>query len=170
MYFKVNYKMHLICIAIAYLMVLPLNDMLNSAVDGYIVSGFFDYPTSWPIVNIYAFLMVLMVPISVVHELLHGIMYGFFGGKPVFGFKLIYAYTMETTGIKLSRNKFAAVLAAPLVVISLLTAFSSLWIIKFVFVLNILGASGDIYMLGIVAALTKDCLIVDRKDGFEVFA
>lgn len=36
-----------------------------------------------------------MIPITLIHELIHGCAYATFGGKIKFGFKGIYAYAQE---------------------------------------------------------------------------
>ena len=45
--------------------------------------------------NLYINIFVLLVIVSIIHEMIHGILYIYFGGKVKFGFKLLYAYTME---------------------------------------------------------------------------
>lgn len=53
------------------------------------------------------------------YELIHGCTYQLFDGKVKYGFKGIYAYAQETSGIILHRTRFLIVLLAPLTFISL---------------------------------------------------
>ena len=109
-----------------------------------------------------------MIPISIVHEEIHGVAYKLFGGKIKYGFKGIYAYTMETSGKEILRVKFLIVLLAPLATMSVLSLFLPSWLGGMIFLLNLLGASGDIYMSLFLCKFNCDSKITDRIYGFDV--
>ena len=94
--------------------------------------------------------------------------YKLFGGKVKYGFKGIYAYTMETSGEEILRVKFLMVLLAPLVAMSVLSLFLPSWLGGMIFLLNLLGASGDIYMALFLCKFSYDSKIIDRIYGFDV--
>ena len=92
-------------------------------------------------------ILILMVPINLVHQLIHGIAYSLFGGRIKFGFKGICAYTQEVSGSVLHRTKFLALLLAPSTVILVLTIFIPNSIGTVIFLFNLLGSIGDILWL-----------------------
>ena len=120
------------------------------------------------IMNFFISIILLMVPISIVHEGIHGAAYKLFGGKVRFGFKFIYAYTQEISEKPLLRVKFLMVLLAPLTAMSVLSLFLPSWLGEMVFLLNLLGASGDIYMALFLCKFNYQSKIIDRNYGFDV--
>jgi hypothetical protein len=109
-----------------------------------------------------------MLPMSVYHELIHGISFKLLGGKVVYGFKGIYAYTQEVSGKKIRRNMFLIVLLMPLTVISILCFFVNSRIFDMVFLLNLLGSSGDIFLGLSLSKYNSKSFIIDRKYGYDV--
>ena len=109
-----------------------------------------------------------MIPISIVHEAIHGLAYKSFGGKVKYGFKGIYAYTQEISEMPIDRIKFLIILLAPLAIMSIMTLFLHLWLGGMIFFLNLLGASGDLYMSFKLIRYDSNSKIVDRKYGFDV--
>jgi len=91
-----------------------------------------------------------------------------FGGKVKFGFKGIYAYTMEISGKKMTRLQFLVVLLAPLTCISILSLLFAAWLGELIFYLNLIGSSGDIYMALFLCGFSYDSKIIDRSYGFDV--
>jgi len=109
-----------------------------------------------------------MIPISIVHEGIHGLVYKVFGGKVKYGFKGIYAYTQEISEMPIDRVKFLIILLAPLAVMSIITLLLPLWLGGMIFFLNLLGASGDLYMSYKLIKYDYNSKIIDRKYGFDV--
>lgn len=103
-----------------------------------------------------------MVPITLVHEIIHGIVYIIFGGKIKFGFKGIYAYTQEISGVILHRTKFIAILLAPVTIISLSTLLITSSLGLLIFLLNFLGGTGDIVMAIYLCKSKENIYIKDR--------
>ena len=112
--------------------------------------------------------LILMIPITLVHEIIHGIAYIIFGGKIKFGFKGIYAYTQETCGVILHRTKFAVILLAPVTTISLITLFITSSLGSLIFLLNFIGSTGDIIMATYLCKSNANSYIKDREYGFDV--
>ena len=121
MSFKLTWKSHVICMLISVILVLIMNPIFDGILGDLFYQDIIYYPTNNLIVNFCIYIMVLMVPISIVHEIIHGAAYKLFGGKVKFGFKGIYAYTMEISGKKIPRLQFLIVLLAPLTVILILS-------------------------------------------------
>lgn len=109
-----------------------------------------------------------MIPITIVHELIHGTTYRIFGGKVKYGFKGIYAYTHEVSELALDRSKFLVVLLAPVVIISLVSLCLPIWLGGMIYFLNLLGSVGDLYMAFILCRYRNESRIIDRKYGFGV--
>ena len=109
-----------------------------------------------------------MIPIGVMHEGIYGLAYKAFGGKVKYGFKGIYAYTQEVSEIPIERTKFLIILLAPLTVMSIATLLLPIWLGGIIFLLNFLGASGDLYLSFILMRYEWNSKIVDKKYGFDV--
>lgn len=168
MSFKITWKTHFICYVFALLISLVMNDFVNLIFDNYFLQEFILYPTRRIIANFYIQITVLMVPITMIHELMHGAAYRIFGGKVKYGFKIIYAYTHEVSEVALNRSKFLVILLAPVVIISLLSLLLPAWIGGIIYFLNLLGSIGDLYMALILCRYRFDSKIIDRKYGFDV--
>jgi Protein of unknown function (DUF3267). len=96
-------------------------------------------------------------------------MFTLFGGKVRYGFKIIYAYTQEISEMPIQRYKFIIILLMPTLVISFASLLLPAWLGGMVFFLNLLGASGDIYMtLLLLLRYRNKCKIIDRRYGFDV--
>jgi len=105
---------------------------------------------------------------TLVHEVLHGLMYILFGGKVKFGLKLVCAYTVETSGVILHRTKFLIVLLSPLTIISLLSLFLGSGFGGLIFIFNLLGSTGDLLMAFYLCKGDEKSYIVDRPYGFDI--
>jgi hypothetical protein len=168
--FKVTWKTHIKIIILSYLFTLVFNNVVNSILDRFIMKDFILSPTKYIILNFYLYIILLLIPITVLHELLHGLIFKLFGGKIEFGFKLICAYTKEISGISIKRVKFIIILLTPLIIISILSIFLPVYIGGIVFLINFLGSSGDIYMVIYLLRFNNKCEIIDRDYGFDVVA
>lgn len=114
------------------------------------------------------YIMAILIPITLLHELIHGVTYMLFKGKIRIGFKGIYAYCQETSGVELAREKFLLVLLMPVTLISLLSMILPFKIGLQIYLLNLLGSSGDLYMAFWLCRLKSDTRIVDKIYGFDV--
>lgn len=168
MSFKISWKTHVICIFIAIIIVEILGSTADNIMDNFFLRPFIFYPTKFVVVNFYLYALLLMVPISVIHEGIHGLAYKVFGGKVKYGFKGIYAYTMEISELPINRTKFLIILLAPLTVMSILTLLMPSRLGGVIFLFNLLGASGDLYMSFKLIRFGSTSKIVDRIYGFDV--
>ncbi|MDF2673324.1 MAG: hypothetical protein K0R09_1589 [Clostridiales bacterium] len=120
------------------------------------------------IIKFYGFIIILLIPIVLIHELIHGTIYTIFGGKVRYGFKGVYAYTQEISEIPIEKKKFVLILLAPLIIISPITILAPNWFGELIFLLNLLGSSGDIYMAITLVKYPVYCKIIDRSYGYDV--
>jgi hypothetical protein len=168
MSFKLTWRSHIVCNVIAAVMALLIKPTMEQCIENYIMEFVNFISVDLLMVGFYISILLLMIPISIVHESLHGIIYRLFGGKVKYGFKGLYAYTLETSGLAVERVKFLIVLLTPLSIISLLSLLLPTWLGGMVFILNLLGASGDIYMSLYLATFSHETSIIDRAYGFDV--
>lgn len=91
-----------------------------------------------------------------------------FGGKVEFGFKSMYAYAREKSGLMLTRTKFLIVLLLPAIIIALISLIIPQRIVEVVFLLNTLGSVGDIIMAIYLCKVDDNSYILDGKYGFDV--
>ena len=114
----------------------------------------------------------------VLHELIHGVFISIYGGKPRYGAGIayfIFPYFYTTTNTIFLRNKFIVILIAPLILISLvaiglMVAFPSFahWIFL-PFLINALGAVGDLWMTRELLRYPEHVLLEDRKTGTIIY-
>ncbi len=120
---------------------------------------------------------VIFVVLLVVHEWSHGLAMRWYGARPKYGaglYKNVMPYLSCTApGRRFTRAQFAAVSAAPLVVISLVgalcVAFVPLggWLTVPVGA-HLGGCIGDIWFLGIMARLPRGTLLEDLVTGMRI--
>jgi len=75
---------------------------------------------------------------------------------------------MEISGKEILRVKFLMISLAPLVAMSVLSLFLPPWLGGMIFLLNLMGASGDIYMSLFLCKFNYESKIIDRSYGFDV--
>lgn len=168
MSFRITWKVQLKCTALAIILTVIHYSMLDGALYSFITSKYSTIPTQNPSIDFFLYIFLIMLLITIFHELMHGIAYKFFGCSVSFGFNGLFAYTKETSGKALERNKFLVVLLFPIFIISLLSLFFDGWIKAFVYLLNLLGSSGDIYMALYLIKTKPENKIVDKPYGFDV--
>jgi hypothetical protein len=167
MIFKISTSMQIKCFFISAALAAAMYKTILNLNQVYFTSGVAFMPTSVPVVNYFIIVLLVLIPITAIHELIHGAFYRIFGGRPVYGFKGVYAYTMESTNKPIPRNSFLILMLAPVTVISFVCAFiPGVWG-SVVMVLNLLGSSGDIYMAWGLRKLPPGCSIIDRSFGYE---
>ncbi len=90
------------------------------------------------------------------------------GGKVKYGFKGLYAYAQEISGITLHRTQFLIVLLAPVTIISFGSVFIPGYIGYSIFLLNLLGSTGDLLMALYLCRSNENSYIIDESYGFDV--
>lgn len=139
MSFKITWRLHAICFVVSIAITLIFMNILNNSILGFVYT-FSRYSVSYSLPLMFiTFSLVVLLLTSIVHESIHGFMFMLFGGKVKYGFKGIYAYTQEVSGLPLSRTRFLLVLLTPITLISLLPLFIRGWSAGFICILNLLG-------------------------------
>lgn len=168
MSFRITWKVHLKCVLMSLIFIIFYYNPTNRIIGNFFGNSFIFYPTKYLIVNFYLYVILLMVPITIVHEVTHGFIYTIFGGKVKYGFKGIYAYTQEISKKPIDRIEFLVVLLCPMVIISVLSLLLPIEIGGMVFILNALGSCGDLYMAIALSKCGSHSRIIDRSYGFDV--
>ncbi|WP_346914167.1 DUF3267 domain-containing protein [Clostridium sp.] len=168
MSFKVSWKLHILCFLFGYIICLIQQDNIINLFIRLLVENKFMHLTSYYFLNIIIFVFCIFIPITVVHELLHGSAYRLFGGKVKYGFKGLYAYAQETSSIALHRTQFLIVLLAPVTIISLGSVFIPGCIGYSILLFNLLGSIGDLIMAFYLCRSNKNSYIVDKSYGFDI--
>ena len=168
MSFKISWKTHVICIFIALIIVKLLGSNADNIMDNFFLRPFIFYPTEYLAINFFIYALLLMMPISIIHEGIHGFVFKAFGGKVKYGFKGIYAYTMEISELPIERTKFLIILLAPVTAMSIVTLLLPTSLGGVIFLFNLLGASGDLYMSYRLMKCHCDSKIIDKIYGFDV--
>lgn len=166
--YKISVNTHFMSFLICILCAVFLYSAMSNLIRDMLGSEFIVYPTPYLLLNSYIYIILLIIPISVIHELLHGLAYRMFGGKVIYGFRGIYAYTREISGKSISRSLFLIVLLFPLAAISVISLSLGRWLGGMIFILNLFGSSGDIYMAILLSGYGSDSMIIDRTYGFDV--
>lgn len=167
MSFRVNWKTYILFMISSLLIVMLLKSRVNIILEDFIIATPAIYMNGNVLLHFYLYIVMLMVPLSILHELIHGFAYVIFGGRVRFGFKGIYMYTREISGKPIRRVKFLLVLLLPLIFISLFSCFVKKWGGMF-FLLNLLGSSGDVVMALALLRYSYKSSVVDREYGFDV--
>lgn len=168
MSFKLTWKSYVNCFLISIILVFIMNPIFNGVLSYLFDKNIIYYPTKNLTFNFCIYIIVLIIPISVLHEMIHAAAYKVFGGKVKYGFNGIYAYTMEVSGKKITRLQFLIVLLAPLTCIAILSLLFPVWLGGMIFYINLIQASGDIYMTLFLCRFSYDSWIIDRSYGFDV--
>jgi hypothetical protein len=168
MSFKITWKVHLKCVLMSLIFIIFYYHSTNIIIGSFFENNYIFYPTKYIILNFYLYVILLMIPITMVHEVTHGIIYTIFGGKVKYRFKKGYANTQEVSEKPIDRAQFLVVLLSPMVVISLLSLLLPIWIGGMVFILNALGSCGDLYMAIALSKYDLHSRIIDRDYGFDI--
>ncbi len=166
--FKVTNKLHAICLFLSFLIFGVLYGFVDNNMASACVSDVVNYPTSNRFLNLLLILISLVYAMALFHEVIHALMYRFFGGRAKIGFKLIFAYTQETTRLAISSYKFVAILLSPLLVISSVAFLMNNWVGNLLFFFNLIGSTGDMIMAIVVMMYGRKGKIVDNPNGFDV--
>jgi hypothetical protein len=123
-------------------------------------------------IRFFLWLSAALVTVVFLHEGIHGAVAVLSGHRPVFGFKPPLVYVTFTE--KIPHGQFILIALAPLVVLDGL--FAILFVAGFLktfsyfcFIINTLGAAGDIWILLKLLPQKKGTLVQDTKTGIEVW-
>ncbi|HTI15092.1 MAG TPA: DUF3267 domain-containing protein [Dictyobacter sp.] len=121
----------------------------------------------WILVNVLGYGLILLL-----HELIHGALFAFWGGKPHFGTKLPLAVYCGARHQLFLRNAYLVVGLGPLVVITLAGIIFTLLApglasyALFATIGNFAGAAGDVWSVHRLGALPADILVEDTETGY----
>ncbi|GCE05985.1 DUF3267 domain-containing protein [Dictyobacter aurantiacus] len=124
----------------------------------------------WIILNVVGYLLILCV-----HELIHGVVFAFWGGRPHFGARLPLALYCGASQQLFRRDHYLAVGLAPLIFLTLLGIIVTIFYpgpasyLLFAFAGNFSGAAGDVVVARRVARLPKPTLIEDTEVGYTAW-
>lgn len=124
----------------------------------------------WFVINLLGYLVILPI-----HELIHGLFFAFWGGRPYFGTKLPFALYCGAKNQLFRRNQYLVVGLAPLVVITLAGVILTLVApvlasyTLFATVGNFSGAAGDVWVAWKLLRLPARVLVEDTAAGYRVW-
>lgn len=124
----------------------------------------------WLLINVVAYFAILPV-----HELLHGVAFAFWGGRPYYGARLPVALYCSARQQLFPRNYYLVVGLAPLIVITLagiiwtllapaLSAYVLLAVIG-----NAAGAAGDLWVARRLQTLPGKVFVEDLETGYRAW-
>lgn len=124
----------------------------------------------WLLLNVIGYVLILIM-----HEIIHGIVFAFWGGKPHFGAKLPLALYCGARQQLFARNYYLGVGLAPLVVITLVGVMVTVLYpgvasyLLLAFAGNFSGAAGDVVACRRIARLPVQSLIEDTEVGYTAW-
>lgn len=165
--YNISYKLHLKVIITSILFCILYYNLIESILLNFCISVPFNY-ISISIIYIYAMLIILVL--SIVHELIHGFTYKLFGGKVNYKFRILYLATQEVSGKALTIYQFAIILLTPVAIIALVSLLFPTWISNFLLVVNFISSLGDIFMTLELIKYPKYSKIIDRDYGYDIIS
>jgi hypothetical protein len=124
----------------------------------------------WIVINMLAYIVILPI-----HELIHGLAFSFWGGRPHYGMKLPIALYCGARNQIFRRSHYLVVGLAPFVIITLVGLLVTLLFPAFAaytflaWVGNFSGAAGDLYSAVKLLRYPADALIEDTETGFRIW-
>ncbi|MBO0784095.1 MAG: DUF3267 domain-containing protein [Ktedonobacteraceae bacterium] len=124
----------------------------------------------WFLVNMLGYIIILPV-----HELIHGLVFLLWGGRPYFGAKLPLALYCGARNQLFRRNYYLTVGLAPLLVLTLASIIFTVLVPSLAFytlfasIGNFAGAAGDIWVAVRLQRLPGDVLVEDTNSGYRAW-
>ncbi|SHF14082.1 DUF3267 domain-containing protein [Clostridium fallax] len=168
MKYKIDYKLHIKVLLIAIIISIVFYDFISKSLINFSETISNIFYTEINYINTMIYILIIMIPLTATHELIHGLFFKLFGGKVKYYFKFIFAATFECSGKPITLIKFSIVLLSPLIIISFLSLLLSTWLGHIVFLLNLIGSLGDIYMALELLKYPSHSLIIDKSYGYKV--
>ncbi|OWY67924.1 hypothetical protein B7486_29210 [cyanobacterium TDX16] len=151
-------------------------------IHGYRRSWIFDAAVysqqAWQIMLFLVYFVAIPLGTFILHELVHGLAFIAFGGRPRYGvgieYFLPYAYTTAPRR-RFSRNAFLVISLTPLfaidaIAILLLAVLPQAPWLGWIAILNTAGASGDLWIATLLLRCPQSVTVEDRKTGVAIYA
>ncbi len=120
--------------------------------------------------------IVMCLASAVVHEFIHGIFMKLFCKDCKLRFKFRFLYAYAASNAYFNKKSYNIIVAAPLVIIGIAAAVGCafapqgwFWAFYIVEIINVAGASGDIYVFTIISRMPKNILINDTGMKMTVY-
>lgn len=168
MYFKRTLKTKAVCFSMAYIIYYFMRNYINMLLFNLLYKNIIWTITNNLLVDIVLFFLILMIPITMVHEWCHGILLKFFGGKVKYQWKGIYLSAKEVSKVPIQRTKFLLILLLPVTVISLIAKLIPGWLGGVVLVINLFKSTEDLLMISFLLKGNSNTYIICQEDGFEM--
>lgn len=168
MQFRSTWKTRGLCFAMGYAVYYFMSDFVNQIMFKLLFNDIIWKLTNNLVIDVILFFMILMIPVNVVHEWIHGMVFKVFGGKVKYEFRGVYIKAREVSGMSIHRSKFLLILIAPMTIISLISLLIPGWIGGMLLLLNIFKSTGDLLKIFHVFKGNGSEYIVDKKDGFDI--
>jgi hypothetical protein len=124
----------------------------------------------WLVVNILGYIIILPI-----HEVLHGLLFLLWGGKPYFGAKLPLALYCGAKEQLFQRNQYLTVGLAPLLIITVVAIVGTCYFpvlasyMLFASIGNFAGAAGDVLVAARLLRLPGTLLVEDTDAGYRAW-
>ena len=168
MQFKNTWKFRGACLAMCYGIFYLMSGLTNQIIFKVLFNDIIWKLTNNLVIDTILFFVMLMIPVALVHEGIHGIMYKLFGGKVRFSIRGIYLQAREASKLQMSRSKYLVVLMTPVVILSSLSLLIPGWIGSTILLLNLFKSTGDMIKAAYLCRAKNDSFIVDNQNGFEI--
>jgi hypothetical protein len=124
----------------------------------------------WLIINVLSYLIILPI-----HEVIHGLVFLFWGGKPYFGARLPFALYCGARDQLFRRNQYMSIGLAPLLIITQAAIVATLYFpvlasyALFATIGNFAGAAGDVQVVQRLLHFPNSILVEDTDTGYRAW-
>jgi len=120
--------------------------------------------------------IVTIIVVLIIHEAIHGFFFWLFSRhKPVFGFKMAYAYAAMPDWY-FPRNQYLVIGAAPFILINLIgipllaiVPLQWVWVVLTALIMNSSGAIGDLAVIFWLFKKPVGTMALDKADSIELY-
>jgi len=120
--------------------------------------------------------IVTIVVVLIVHEAIHGVFFWLFSRhKPIFGFKMAYAYAAMPDWY-FPRNQYLVIGAAPFVLLNMIgipllamVPLQWVWVVLTALMMNSSGAIGDLAVIFWLFKRPVETMALDKADSIELY-
>jgi hypothetical protein len=167
MSFKFTWKYHIVWAVIA-LSILFFVPSFKTAIQKYCQSGYALINSGNNALCRLYNIVLIMAPLLMIREAVHGILYRLFGGIVRYGIKRSCSFTVEISELPLKKAEFLLIILSPLTVISLICIIMPAEIGGMIYYLNLIVSAGDIYTAFSLFSVDSEARIVDKSYGYDI--